>query len=68
MLDLGCAAVMAAGAQEDAGVDHPPGKEKRRASSEKPRKITSRSRSPGGGSRGVRAAAAGRVSSAPVYV
>ena len=47
---------------------HPPGKQKRRASSEKPRKTTSRSRSPEGGSRGVRAAAAERVSAAPVYV
>ena len=68
MLDLGSAAVMTAGAQQDAGVGHPPGKQKRRASSEKPRKTTSRSRPPEGGSRGVRAAAAERVSAAPVYV
>ena len=47
---------------------HPPGKQKRRASSARPRQTTSRSRSPEGASRGVRAAAAERVSAAPVYV
>ena len=47
---------------------HTPGKQKRRASSARPRQTTSRSRSPEGVSRGVRAAAAERVSAAPVYV
>ena len=48
---------------------HPPGMKKgRRASSEKTRKTKSRSRSPGDGSRGVRAAAAEKVAAAPVYV